>query len=62
MIALAPSPFEILASANGYDIAPTVLPAAERVYADRNPQAAFDVWQAGAAHVARMMTESTLGD
>jgi hypothetical protein len=60
MIQPSPSPFEQWASSRGYEIAPAVLPAANRVYADRETQAAFDAWNAGAASVARMLTESTL--
>jgi hypothetical protein len=39
---------------------PAVLPADNRDYADAQTQAAFDAWSAGAGHVARMITESTL--
>jgi hypothetical protein len=60
MIALAPLPFEVWAQANGYNIAPAVSPIPTRVYADRQTQAAIDVWNAGVAHTARMVTESTL--
>jgi hypothetical protein len=59
MIAIAPSPFALWAAADQYDITPTVSPSAIRIYADRETQAAFDAWTAGAAHVARMLTEST---
>jgi hypothetical protein len=52
--------FEDWAKDHGYNTAPAVLPAANRVYADRDTQAAFDAWNAGAASVARMITESTL--
>jgi hypothetical protein len=60
MISVAPSPFEVLATREGYSIAPAVLPAANRTYADRDTQAAFDAWVAGAHSIARMLTESTL--
>jgi hypothetical protein len=60
MITLAPSPFEILAKSKGYDTAPAVSPVPTRTYADRVTQDAFDMWSAGAAHTARMVTESTL--
>lgn len=59
MIALAPSPFEQFAIDNGYDVAPAVLPAPNRVYADRQTQEAFETWQAGARSVAAMLTGST---
>lgn len=59
-VAVAPSAFELWASANGYDTAPAVLPVADRIYADQQTQAAFDAWKAGAAATARMLTESTL--
>jgi hypothetical protein len=42
-----------------YDIRPAVLPASNRVYADRTTQAEFDAWTAAARGVARMFTEST---
>jgi hypothetical protein len=60
MVALAPSAFELWAYANGYDTAPAVFPAADRIYADRQTQAAFDAWKAGSANTAQMLTESTL--
>jgi hypothetical protein len=47
-------------SANGYDIFPAVVPTANRTYADRQTQAAFDAWNAGVQSLARMLTESTL--
>jgi hypothetical protein len=59
-LASAPSPFELWAADNQYDIAPAALPAPDRVYADRETQAAFDAWNAGAQNLARMLTESTL--
>ena len=59
-ISLAPSAFERWATAHQYDIAPAVSPAPHRVYADIEPQAAFDVWNAGAGHAARMFTESII--
>lgn len=60
MIALAPSAFELWAKSEGYDTAPAVLPAADRIYADHQTQAAYDAWNAGSANTARMFTESTL--
>jgi len=57
---LISSPFEQTAIALGYDIAHAVSPIPTRFYADMQTQAAFDVWNAGAAYVARMVTESTL--
>ena len=60
MIALTQSAFERWAADNGYDIAPDTLPVENRVYADHDTQAAFDARNAGAGHVARMLTESTL--
>jgi hypothetical protein len=60
MIAPAPSPFERWAVDRQYDIAPAVLPTPHRVYADRQTQAAYEAWTAGAASVARMFTDSTL--
>jgi hypothetical protein len=58
MISLAPSSFEVWAAREGYDTAPAVVRAADRIYADRQTQTVFDAWKAGAAHVARMVTES----
>jgi len=60
MIALAVSPFEIWAAREGYNTAPAVVPAADRTYADRQTQAVYDAYRAGAADTARMLTESTL--
>ena len=57
---LVSSPFEQWAHENGYNTSPAVSPAPTRVYADSQTQAAFDAWDAGAADVARMVTESTL--
>jgi hypothetical protein len=57
---LIDTPFDVWAKREGYDIAPAVSPIPARTYADRDTQAAFDMWNAGAAHVARMVTESTL--
>ena len=59
MIAIAASPFDVWASAHGYNTAPAVAPIPTRTYADRDTQATFDAWNAGAAHLARMLTEST---
>jgi hypothetical protein len=60
MITLAPSPFELWAHVNGYNTAPAVASSDLRTYADRDTQAAFEAWNAGAAHVARMVTQTTL--
>jgi len=61
MIDLASSPFDQWAIEHQYDIAPAVLPTEIRAYADRQTQAAFDAWNAGTAHVARIITESWNG-
>ena len=60
MIALAPSPFEVWAAREGYNITPAVVPTDIRTYADRDTQAAYEAYKAGAADTARMATESTL--
>lgn len=60
MIALAPSPFEIWAAGEGYNTAPAVVPTDIRAYADRDTQAAYEAYIAGAADTARMVTDSTL--
>jgi hemoglobin-like flavoprotein len=60
MITVAPSPFEIWAKREGYDITPAVLPSAIRQYADRETQALFNAWTAAGRVVAQMVTESTL--
>jgi hypothetical protein len=57
---LVSSPFEQTAIALGYDITPAVSPISTRIYADLQTQTAFDIWNAGAAYVACMVTESTL--
>ena len=49
MIALAPSPFELWAAREGYDTAPAVVPTDIRAYADRDTQAVFVAYKAGAA-------------
>ena len=59
MIALAPSPFEVWAAREGYNIVPAVSPYPLRQYADRDTQAAYKAWMAGAANVAGVATEST---
>lgn len=59
-VKLAPSAFELWAYANGYDTAPAVLPAADRLYADRLTQEIYDAWNAGSANTARMLTDSML--
>ncbi len=55
---LMSSRFEVWAQANGYNTAPAVSSSDLRTYADRDTQAAYEAWNAGAAHVARMVTES----
>jgi hypothetical protein len=60
MITLAPSPFDLWATREGYNIAPAVSPCPLRQYADRDTQKAFEAYNAGAAHTARMVTESIL--
>jgi hypothetical protein len=50
--------FEQWAASRGYDIAPAVLPAENRLYADRQTQAAFDAWNAGAAFASRDIMRS----
>jgi hypothetical protein len=57
---VAPFPFQVWAVREGYDIASALLPAANRTYADRQTQAAFDAFNAGAMSVAVMVTESTI--
>jgi hypothetical protein len=59
-IALAPSAFERWAADYRLDLAPAVVPTATRVYADLATQVLFEAWSAGAASVARTLTESTL--
>jgi hypothetical protein len=53
VLQIALSAFERWAADNQYDISPAVLPTADRVYADRRTQEAFDAWTAGAAHAIR---------
>jgi hypothetical protein len=60
MIALTPSPFEVWAAREDYDTALSVSPCPLRQFDDRDTQKAFEAYQAGAAHVARIVTESTL--
>ena len=60
MISLAPSAFEVWAAREGYNVAPAVSPCPLRQYAERDTQAAYEAWRAGAAHTARMVTDSTL--
>src|SRR5580692_827640 len=50
MIAVASFPFEQWAIDNQCDVTPAVVPAKNRVYADRQTQVAFDVWNAGKQH------------
>ena len=59
MIALAPSPFELWAISEGYDVAPAVLPATGR-YADSRTQELYEAWTGGQQSVARMLTDSTI--
>jgi len=58
-IRLARSPFDQFASDRGYDVALAVLPAPDRVYADRQTQAAYEAWLDGARYVTRMHFDST---
>jgi len=60
MLALAPTPFDIWAEDNGYDITRAVSPCELRAYADRSTQEAFKAYKAGQREVARMVTESTI--
>jgi hypothetical protein len=60
MITLATFQFELLAPANGYDIAPAMSPTDIRGLCRLRNPAAFDTWTAGARTVARKLTESTL--
>jgi hypothetical protein len=60
MITLAPSPFEVWAKGEGYDLTPAVSPCALRQYADIRTQEVFKAWNASARNVAQMVTESTL--
>jgi hypothetical protein len=60
MIALAPSPFELWAAREGYNVARAVSPCPLRQYADDATQKAFEAYQEGVAYTARMVTESTL--
>ena len=46
-LALTPTAFEQWAGTRGYDLAPAVLPAPHRIYADRQTQEAFEAWTAG---------------
>jgi hypothetical protein len=41
------------------DLTPAVLPAPDRVHADRSTQAAYDAWLDGARYVARLLRDST---
>jgi hypothetical protein len=60
MVALAQSRFDLWAAREGYNTAPAVVPTNIRTYADRDTQAVFVAYKAGAADTARMVTESTL--
>jgi hypothetical protein len=60
VLTLVTSPFTRWAEAYGYNITPAVAQSDLRTYADRDTQAAYEAWNAGAANVARMVTESTL--
>lgn len=57
---LAPTPFEQWASSRGYDVAPAVVPAADRTYADSRTQEVYEAWRSGGGTVARMLAESTI--
>ena len=59
-IALSPSQFEQWAANRKVDIAPAVVPTPTRVYADLTTQTLFDAWTAGAASIARTLTEATI--
>jgi len=59
-VAITPTAFDEWASTRGYNLAPAVLPAPERIYADRQTQEAFDAWSAAVARVARMFANSTI--
>jgi hypothetical protein len=59
-LAIAATAFDEWASSRGYDLAPAVLPAPDRMYADRQTQEAFDVWNAAVARVARVFGNSTI--
>jgi hypothetical protein len=59
-IRVAPTPFELFAVDRQLDTAPAVFPDSTRVYADMHTQTAFECWNAGAAQLARTLTESTL--
>jgi hypothetical protein len=48
-LAIAPTAFDDWARTRGYNVAPAVLPAPDRIYADRQTQEAFDVWNAAVA-------------
>jgi hypothetical protein len=56
---LAPTHFGEFAATRQLDTAPAVLPDSTCVYADMRTQTAFEFWNAGAAHFARVLTEST---
>ena len=53
-IQLAPTPFEPWASSRGYNVTPAEFPDPSRTYADPLTQEAFETWNAGASHVARI--------
>jgi hypothetical protein len=57
---LAPSPFEVFASARGHDLTPAVSPSDIRQYADEHTQKVFGPWSAAACYVAGIVTESML--
>ena len=59
-LAIAPIAFDEWARTRGYNLAPAVLPAPDRIYADRQTQEAFDVWSAAVARVARVFANSTI--
>ena len=51
--------FEVWATHEGYNTGPAVFPSELRTYADRDTQAAFEAWNAGAAQIARMVLGAT---
>ena len=60
-LAIPPTAFDEWASTRGYNLAPAVLPAPDRIYADRQTQEAFDAWSAAVARGARVFANSTIG-
>jgi hypothetical protein len=60
MIDLAPFPFELWAAREGYNTAPAVSSPTSAPMRTVTLRLRYEAWIAGAAHVARMVTESTL--